>query len=199
MSTYSRRTVVRGAAWSVPVIAIAAPIPAFATSHEPPPPVINFGGACGNTGSTGKGCGGKFTLEVPLTLSNPGTTAIIFQITGMFTRNVGPAPLGSGPGVYDGIRGIFATPGHAPANQNQCTLVTPPPSGCTGGLTGGSVLVPAGTTSATYWIESAPTGSADDFASTIYWRLLDAATCDVLSSGNAKTTGAIQPQNCVGS
>ena len=32
MSTYSRRTLVRGAAWSVPVIAVAAPIPAFAAS-----------------------------------------------------------------------------------------------------------------------------------------------------------------------
>ena len=40
MSNYSRRTVVRGAAWSVPVIAIAAPIPAFAASY---PPVIITG------------------------------------------------------------------------------------------------------------------------------------------------------------
>jgi hypothetical protein len=40
MSTYSRRTVVRGAAWSVPVIAVAAPIPAFAASY---PPVIITG------------------------------------------------------------------------------------------------------------------------------------------------------------
>lgn len=40
MSNYSRRTVVRGAAWSVPVIAIAAPIPAFAASY---PPVIISG------------------------------------------------------------------------------------------------------------------------------------------------------------
>ena len=40
MSNYSRRTVVRGAAWSVPVIAIAAPLPAFAASY---PPVIITG------------------------------------------------------------------------------------------------------------------------------------------------------------
>lgn len=32
MSDFSRRTVVRGAAWSVPVIAIAGPVPAFAAS-----------------------------------------------------------------------------------------------------------------------------------------------------------------------
>lgn len=34
MSNYSRRTVVRGAAWSVPVIAVGAPIPAFAASQS---------------------------------------------------------------------------------------------------------------------------------------------------------------------
>ena len=34
MSDFSRRTVVRGAAWSVPVIAVAGPIPAFATSCQ---------------------------------------------------------------------------------------------------------------------------------------------------------------------
>lgn len=35
MANYTRRTVVRGAAWTVPVIAIAAPIPAFAASFPP--------------------------------------------------------------------------------------------------------------------------------------------------------------------
>ena len=34
MSEYSRRTVVRGAAWSVPVIAVAAQAPAFAASRR---------------------------------------------------------------------------------------------------------------------------------------------------------------------
>ena len=34
MSEYSRRTVVRGAAWTVPVIAVAAQAPAFAASKR---------------------------------------------------------------------------------------------------------------------------------------------------------------------
>ncbi len=37
MSEFTRRTVVRGAAWSVPVIAVVAPIPAFATSLRKDP------------------------------------------------------------------------------------------------------------------------------------------------------------------
>jgi hypothetical protein len=38
MTQYNRRTLVRGAAWSVPVIAIAANTPAFATSRMAPRP-----------------------------------------------------------------------------------------------------------------------------------------------------------------
>lgn len=34
MSDFSRRTIVRGAAWSVPVIAVASPVPAFAVSKR---------------------------------------------------------------------------------------------------------------------------------------------------------------------
>lgn len=34
MTDFSRRTVVRGAAWTVPVLAVAAPIPAFAVSKR---------------------------------------------------------------------------------------------------------------------------------------------------------------------
>lgn len=36
MSQYSRRTVVRGAAWSIPVVAVAANAPAFAASTDVP-------------------------------------------------------------------------------------------------------------------------------------------------------------------
>ena len=199
MPDFSRRTVVRGTAWTVPVIAVAAHAPAFAASHEPPPPGINFGGACGNTGATQKGCGGKFTLQVPLTLSNPGATAYVFQITSMYTRNERPAPTGPGTGIESGVMGIYATPSHTVPNHNNCTKVSyNGPCGGTG-VTGGSVLVPAGTTSATYWIQSPDTGSADDFAATITWQILDAATCAVLSDGTAATPAeAIPPANCNG-
>ncbi len=38
MSQYNRRTVVRGAAWSLPVVAVAAQAPAFAASTDAPRP-----------------------------------------------------------------------------------------------------------------------------------------------------------------
>ncbi len=38
MSELNRRTLVRGAAWSIPVVAIAAQAPAFAASTDPPRP-----------------------------------------------------------------------------------------------------------------------------------------------------------------
>ena len=38
MSQYNRRTLVRGAAWSIPVVAIAGHAPAFAASHDAPTP-----------------------------------------------------------------------------------------------------------------------------------------------------------------
>lgn len=197
MSDFSRRTVVRGATWTVPVIAIAAQAPAFAASNVPPPPVINFGGACANTGAEFKGCGSDKSLQVPLTLSNPGTTDIVFRITGMYTcNNCGGAPTGAGAGVYSGIGGVYSTPNHTKPSQDDCNSIS---SGtCGGGLSGGSVLVPAGTVNATYWIVSVTTAASSSFQSTITWELLDAATCAVLRSGQAQTAQAISPANCDG-
>ena len=197
MSDFSRRTVVRGTAWTVPVIAIAAQAPAFAASNVPPPPVIDFGGACANVGTGKKGCGSDKSLQVPLTLSNPGGTDVIFRITGMFTcNNCGSAPTAAGPDVYSGIGGVFATPNHSVPSQDDCNSKNS--GSCGGGLTGGSVLVPAGTSNATYWIVSVSTGAASQFQTTIYWELLDAATCTVVRSGQSQTAQAISPANCDG-
>jgi hypothetical protein len=191
----SRRTVTRGVAWTAPVAAIAYAAPAFATSpYVPPPPVINFGGACGNTGAQQKGCGGDKTLQVPLTLSNQGATAIVFQITSMYTCNCGTAPTGPGAGVAVGVRGVWKTPDHTVPSQNDCSLAVG--SACAGGIA--NVLVPAGTVNATYWIESTELGSSSTFSTRIAWRLLDVATCAVLSVGQAVTASAISPENCNG-
>jgi hypothetical protein len=38
MSQYNRRTIVRGAAWTIPVVAVASTAPAFAASNEAPRP-----------------------------------------------------------------------------------------------------------------------------------------------------------------
>ena len=203
MSDFSRRTVVRGAAWTVPVVAVATQAPAFAVSPPPPPPppVLSFAGACGNTGNQTKGCGGKFTLQVPLKVTNTLATPIVFQITGHYVRKDGVTPTGPGAGTQSGITAIYATPnfempGNVPGGQNDCTNVTA--SNCPGGIANGSIVV-APNTVGYYWIESLDTGSADDFTARIEYRLLDAASCAPLSGPFvAQTTTAISPANCNG-
>lgn len=198
MSDFSRRSLVRGVAWTVPVVAVAAHTPAFASSQDPGDPIIDFGGACGNVGNGDKGCGGKFTLQVPLTLSNPTLAPVVFQITSMLTRNTdGSAPTDpNASGVTSGIRGIWSTPSHAEPNEDNCTAVAQ--SQCTGGVAGGSIIVPAGADGLTYWIESKTTDNASKFSSRITWRLLT-PTCTVLRSGESFTSVAIAPGNCNGS
>lgn len=63
----SRRTVTKAMAWAVPVVAIAAPVPAFAASGGPPTGVFN--GACKLPGNA---CGNVFIKGYVLqfTLSN---------------------------------------------------------------------------------------------------------------------------------
>ena len=146
----SRRTLAKGAAWSVPAVAVAAAAPAYASSI--PEPTIDFGGACGNTGATQKGCGGEKTLQVPLTLSNPTGTDIVFQITSMDTCNCATAPTGPGSNVYSGVRGVWATTSHTMDGHDDCTALVSPPT-C-GGIA--NVLVPAVSVST----RLGPTGTA---------------------------------------
>lgn len=192
----SRRTLAKGMAWSVPAVAVASAVPAYAASPVvPPEPGISFGSACGNTGATRKGCGGDKTLQVPLTLTNETGADYVFQITSMYTCNCGTAPTGAGSGVVAGVRGIWATPGHASTYHANCSAVTA--SNCSGGVTNGSIVVPNGTVGKTYWIESLSLSASSSFSTTINWRLL-AADCTVLRSGTAQTASAIEPQNCNG-
>jgi hypothetical protein len=65
MSQFNRRTVVRGAAWSIPIVAVATNAPAFAASTDAPA-IPNAGAfsVCRNTGE-GQSCQGyRFTLAL---------------------------------------------------------------------------------------------------------------------------------------
>lgn len=69
VSQFSRRTLVHGAAWSIPVVAVAAHAPAFAASHVTPAPgsmVVN----CRTQGQGNGRCQGydvtlNFVVEAP--------------------------------------------------------------------------------------------------------------------------------------
>lgn len=192
----SRRTVAKGAAWAVPAVAVAVPAAAAAASGQVPPPVIEFGNACGNTGAQQKGCGGDKTLQVPLTLTNLSAVPVVFQITAMYTCNCTTTPTGPGAGIYSGVRGIWKTPAHLPVtNQNDCTAVAA--SNCAGGVANGTIVVPAGTNAQAYWIESVSLQSSSTFSTRIEYRLLN-SDCTVISTGAAQTAQAISPANCNG-
>ena len=68
MSDFSRRTVVRGAAWTIPVVAIAANAPAYAASTDPPSP-----GAISACKDPGTGNCSGYRFVVPLNIQ-PGYT-----------------------------------------------------------------------------------------------------------------------------
>ncbi len=122
----------------------------------------------------------------------------MFQITSMYTcNNCALAPTGPGAGVFSGVRGIWLPPAHTPVtNHNDCTEVTA--SNCAGGVPDGSIVVASGSNALKYWIESVELDTASNFQTTINFRLLDAATCAVISTGQAQTAGAISPVNCDG-
>jgi hypothetical protein len=81
----SRRTVAKAMAWSVPVVAVAAAVPAYAASGSTP--VITAGLACK---SPGQSCSAfPFGYRVPVSIENPDPTKTIY-ITGItITNNTG--------------------------------------------------------------------------------------------------------------
>lgn len=196
----SRRTLTKGAAWAVPAIAVMAPAANAAVSGGSV--VIDIGKGCANTGTTTKGCGTGKSLQVRLTLNNPGPGDFVFQITSMFTANGTTTPPTSATGgAKAGISGLYKTnvPGSF-ANQGggHCTLA-PTPTSCSASLGGNnaSILVPAGTQNATYWIVSPALGTASDFATTINWQTVpvNGTTCGTPTPGSDSGAFYATPSN----
>ena len=77
MSQYSRRTVVRGAAWSIPVVAVAANAPAFAASTNPPS-VAGYTGCKTPGDPNGANCQG-YLLNLTFNVDAPYTWTVVFQ------------------------------------------------------------------------------------------------------------------------
>ncbi len=79
----SRRTVAKAMAWSVPVVAVAAAVPAYAASGSPP--IIIAGTACK---SPGQSCSAfPFGYRVPVTIQNPDPTKTIYITAITITNN----------------------------------------------------------------------------------------------------------------
>ena len=78
-----RRTIVRGAAWSIPVIAVAAGMPAATASTGGPVEGFRVDGTCGLLGTLGPG----FTVTAG-TSPIPVGTQIVLQSTSVVTVNL---------------------------------------------------------------------------------------------------------------
>lgn len=81
----SRRTLAKGAAWSVPAAAVVAAAPAYAASPvpPPPPPVFDWGSGCATVGTGNGGCNGQQkTAQVPVFIKNFSGQTLQFQIVG---------------------------------------------------------------------------------------------------------------------
>ncbi|GAB3023505.1 hypothetical protein GCM10011376_34760 [Nocardioides flavus (ex Wang et al. 2016)] len=77
MSQINRRTVVRGAAWTVPVVAVASTAPAFAASTTPPA-VSGFTGCKTPGDPNGPNCQG-YRLNATMTVDAPYTWTVVLQ------------------------------------------------------------------------------------------------------------------------
>lgn len=194
----SRRTLVKGAAWSVPVVAMgattAAADVACSPNSCPPPPSVNWGMACASVGNA-RGCANTAnTLQVPLTLSNTTDEAMIFVVEGAWSiandTTVPPAtiPMGGGAGFY----GIGADPtacvgGVATAS---CPSIAP--------IASSSSKIEVGPgASVTVWYVFLPQGNASKFQGKIWYSWYDKATCTkVTETQSSVTSSAISPANC---
>ena len=78
VSQFNRRTLVRGAAWSIPVVAVAAHAPAFATSTDAPAP-HSMEMTCRTVGNGQGNCHGYRLV-------------LTFQVQGPYTWNVSILP-----------------------------------------------------------------------------------------------------------
>ncbi len=84
MSSYvSRRTVARGAAWSVPIAAVSVAAPAFAASYRTP---TNSGtAACKCPGG-----GSPYTYNLRINFTTPGTDSYSFHVDEFLVDGVAP-------------------------------------------------------------------------------------------------------------
>lgn len=190
---FSRRTIARGAAWTVPAIAVAAPVASAASSPPPPPPPpeFNFCGGCGTVGNGDGGCNGaKFTGQVPVSFTNPAGAAgpLVFQIVGVASQN------SNGGGATTNFT-VWTNNG----TENNCgPQITS--TGCNGYI---SITVNPGETKH-IWIVSAQLQSASAFDMTVAYRWIEPCTPPVtaqnpvviVASGSTGETNIGANNNC---
>lgn len=100
MPVYNRRTLVRGAAWSIPVVALSAHAPAFAASTDPPVPGSFV--ACKQPGGPNSANCQGYRIAINFTVSSGASYSLAFtevKINGVAAASYVPTGFTVGPGA----------------------------------------------------------------------------------------------------
>lgn len=199
----ARRTLVKGAAWAVPAIAVAAPAAHAATSDVvPPPPSVAWGNACATTGN-GEGCAGlEKALQVPVTIKNTTANDLIFVVKRGWSTNGSTTPPTTAP-VGTGGNGSGHSFWSFGQNPSTCGSLTPP-TNCTTlttpliASTASQVLLTPGQMLTLWYQFKGTNGNASDFTGKIWYAWYDPVTCAKVedSDGFSERATAIPNNNC---
>lgn len=169
----SRRTLAKGVAWSVPAVAVASAVPAFAASPPEPPPVNLTGRSCKIPGGSANGEWNDGSVYETV-LTNTTGTAQVFEITG-FRR---------GTASQDGDQVAVVKLSTLPASVACCTNLVNP---------AGTFTVPANSTG-TYAFVTRNWGSSGSGALVVEFEIDGIPQPDATGSD-----GALNPiPNCNG-
>ncbi len=177
----TRRTLVKGAAWSVPVVAMGAQVAAADVTCSPnscpPPPVFDFDNAYKNPGnSCTNTCVPKQSYGVPVILQNMSDEDYYFQAT---SYTIGDTATSNGT-----ERGVYSIA----SSVNPCAPVGGCDIGTCDTAANNSVCVPAGTASMTVYVTSGSNGSSPNDGQSIGWQWIRKSNCEVTDSGRARST-----------
>lgn len=186
----TRRTVAKGAAWTVPAIAVAGAAPAMAASPPdvPPPPAFEWEDGCATVGNGAGGCNGvRFTPQTPFLISNPSAETLVFQLTRAKSWVDGNPE----PAAWDTAHQLWTNNGTESNCGPQITT-----TGCGGYL---SVTLAPGEC-ATLWIVGPELDNASSFRMRVEYRwVTPAPECAVIDGPHDATPDVIIPSNnCAG-
>lgn len=188
----TRRTLAKGAAWTLPAIAMAAPAASASMSPPPPPPPPTFTwtAAYKNPGNSCTSvCVPKQSYGVPVVLQNLSNEDYQIQFTSYYldtdplTGDIETESINVG--VFGVTAGVGDTTAECVALDTGCVSgcgTTDTPAGEEDYKTN-SVCVPAGTNSLTVYVTSNDTGSSPNVPQRIDWRWVKKSDCTVTEEG----------------
>jgi len=185
----SRRSLVKGAAWAVPIIAAAAAAPFASASGGSTTPSFGTGRGCATVGGAGHGCAGQGkTGQVPITVTNTTGSTLYFQVLATKSWIWGNAePTAWNTSTSASPFSVWTDNG----TQNGCTPKV------TATMCGGylSIAAAPGAT-LKLWVVDQSLGSSSSFQMKVQYRWVDAACTTVIATATASSGQILSSANC---